>query len=159
MIRRRLRNSAVILIFAAFAGIGGDASAVELPVEPLVIEAASGAHHFQVEVARSAEERAIGLMFRTELAPDKGMLFDFGRVAPVIMWMKNTLIALDMLFIDDDGTVVRIAENTEPFSEAHIPSGAPVRAVLELVAGSAAILGLAAGDRVRHPVFGNAPEN
>ncbi len=156
---RRRRIGAVVLIFAALAGSGGTAAAIELPVEPLVIESAGKAHHFQVEVARKPEERAVGLMFRKQLAPDKGMLFDFGRVAPVTMWMQNTFIALDMLFIDDGGTVVRIAARTEPLSQTHIPSGAPVRAVLELVAGSAARLGLAAGDRVRHALFGNAPDD
>jgi uncharacterized membrane protein (UPF0127 family) len=81
------------------------------------------------------------------------MLFDFKRVEPVAMWMQNTYIPLDMLFIRADGTIARIAENTEPLSTRTIPSGEPVLAVLELNGGTAARLGVKAGDRVEHPLF------
>jgi uncharacterized membrane protein (UPF0127 family) len=81
------------------------------------------------------------------------MLFDFARDSEVSMWMKNTLISLDMIFITRDGRIHRIAENTEPLSERIIPSGGPVRAVLEVIGGTARKLGLAAGDRVAHPMF------
>jgi len=83
------------------------------------------------------------------------MLFDFKRVQPVAMWMKNTLIPLDMLFIDGAGRVVNVAENTVPLSLATIPSAAPVRAVLEINAGSARRLGIRPGDQVLHAIFGN----
>ena len=108
---------------------------------------------FRVEVARNDADRAQGLMFRRSMPADQGMLFDFGRVEPVSMWMQNTYLSLDMLFIRPDGTIARIAANTEPLSTRTIPSGEPVLAVLELNAGTAARLGIKAGDRVEHPVF------
>ncbi|MDP8917499.1 MAG: DUF192 domain-containing protein [Pseudomonadota bacterium] len=108
---------------------------------------------FRVEVARNDADRAQGLMFRRSMPADQGMLFDFGRVEPVSMWMQNTYLSLDMLFIHPDGTIARIAANTEPLSTRTIPSGEPVLAVLELNAGTAARLGIKAGDRVEHPVF------
>jgi uncharacterized membrane protein (UPF0127 family) len=122
--------------------------------EPLTILTASGQRHaFQVEVARNDADRAQGLMYRRSMAPDRGMLFDFARVEPVSMWMQNTYISLDMFFIRPDGTIARIAENTEPLSTRNISSGEPVLGVLELVAGSAKRLGVQPGDRVQHPMF------
>ncbi len=108
---------------------------------------------FKVEVARNDADRAQGLMFRRSMPADQGMLFDFVRVEPVSMWMQNTYLPLDMLFIRADGTIARIAANTEPLSTRTIPSGEPVLAVLELNAGTAAKLGIKPGDRVEHPVF------
>ena len=108
---------------------------------------------FRVEVARNDADRAQGLMFRRSMPADQGMLFDFGRVEPVSMWMQNTYLPLDMLFIRADGTIARIAANTEPLSTRTIPSGEPVLSVLELNAGTAAKLGIKPGDRVEHPLF------
>jgi len=108
---------------------------------------------FRVEVARNDADRAQGLMFRRSMPADQGMLFDFGRVEPVSMWMQNTYLPLDMLFIRADGTIARIAANTEPLSTRTISSGEPVLSVLELNAGTAARLGIKAGDRVEHPIF------
>ena len=108
---------------------------------------------FRVEVARNDADRAQGLMFRRTMPADQGMLFDFGRVEPVSMWMQNTYLSLDMLFIRPDGTVARIAANTEPLSTRTIPSGEPVLAVLELNAGTAAKLEIRPGDRVEHSIF------
>lgn len=113
----------------------------------------SGKHRLQVDVVNEPEEIRTGLMYRTELAADAGMLFDFKTVQPISMWMKNTYIPLDMAFIDEDGVIVRIAENTTPHSLEEISSGEPVLAVLEVNAGTFARLGIEAGDRVRHPVF------
>ncbi len=122
--------------------------------EPLTIVTKAGQRHeFQVEVARNDADRAQGLMYRRSMAPDRGMLFDFARVEPVSMWMQNTYIPLDMFFIRPDGTIARIAENTEPLSTRTISSGEPVLGVLELIAGSAKRLGLHPGDRVVHPMF------
>jgi uncharacterized membrane protein (UPF0127 family) len=122
--------------------------------EPLTILTASGQRHaLQVEVARNDADRAQGLMYRRSMAPDRGMLFDFNRVEPVSMWMQNTYISLDMFFIRPDGTIARIAENTEPLSTRTISSGEPVLGVLELVAGSAKRLGIQQGDRIQHPTF------
>ena len=126
----------------------------QLPTSPLVIRTADGGEHrFTVELASTPEERAQGLMFRKALAPDAGMLFDFKELGPVAMWMKNTVIPLDMLFIGRDGRIVRIAERTVPLSLTPIPSGEPVLAVLELNSGTAARLGVRPGDRVVHPIL------
>jgi uncharacterized membrane protein (UPF0127 family) len=123
-------------------------------LEPLAIVLQGGQRQgFQVEVARNDADRAQGLMFRRSMPADRGMLFDFGRVEPVAMWMQNTYLSLDMLFIRPDGTIARIAANTEPLSTRTIPSGEPILAVLELNAGTAARLGIRAGDRVEHPLF------
>jgi uncharacterized protein len=122
-------------------------------LEPLAIVTGSGRHDFMVEVARDDATRAQGLMYRRSLAPDRGMLFDFKRVEPIAMWMQNTYVSLDMLFIRPDGTIARVAQNTEPLSTRTIPSGEPVLAVLEVVAGTAARLGIRPGDRVEHPLF------
>jgi uncharacterized protein len=122
-------------------------------LQPLAIVTASGRHELQVEFADTDASRAQGLMYRRSLAPDRGMLFDFKRVEPVSMWMQNTYVSLDMFFIRADGTIARIAQNTEPLSTRTVSSGEPVLAVLELVAGSAARLGIRPGDRVEHPMF------
>lgn len=124
---------------------------------PLGIVTADGKKHpFKVEVVAEPEERAVGLMFRRSLAADGGMLFDFGRTEPVAMWMKNTLIPLDMLFIASDGSIVNIAQRTVPGSLATIPSAKPVRFVLEVAGGTVSRLGIKPGDKVIHPLFGNA---
>ena len=122
-------------------------------LESLSIETDAGVHTIEVEVARTPEQRATGLMHRPALAPDRGMLFDFGAAREVTMWMKNTLIPLDMFFADGTGRVVTIAENTTPLSEKRIPSGRPVRFVLEMVGGSARRLGISPGARLRHPLI------
>lgn len=122
-------------------------------LEPLTIVTRTGRHAFEVELAREAEAQARGLMFRRHLPQDRGMLFDYAGSRPITMYMRNTYLPLDMVFIRGDGTVARIEADTEPLSERLIPSGEPVRAVLELNAGTAARLGLAPGDRVEHPSF------
>ncbi len=121
--------------------------------EPLTIVTKAGPKRFNVEVMRDDAGRSRGLMFRRHMAADHGMLFDFEREEPVTMWMKNTYLPLDMVFIRPDGTISRIAADTEPLSTAIIPSGSPVSAVLELNAGTAAKLGIQAGDRIEHPLF------
>lgn len=123
------------------------------PLEALTVVTASGRHVFQVEVMRTPEQRARGLMFRRFMPADRGMLFDFEQTAPVSMWMQNTYIPLDMVFIRADGTVARIAEQTEPLSTRTIPSGEPVLSVLEVNGGVAARIGLKPGDRIEHPLF------
>lgn len=138
---------------ALVVGLWLSAAATAQGVEPLRIESASGSHAFSVEVMRSDAERAKGLMYRRYLPPDRGMLFDFMVSEPVAMWMQNTYIPLDMLFIRKDGTIARIAERTEPLSTRTIPSGEPVLAVLELNGGTTEALGIKAGDKVVHPLF------
>lgn len=102
---------------------------------------------------RTEAEREQGLMFRRNLPPDRGMLFDFQTAAPVMMWMKNTSIALDMVFIGSDGRVISTAVDAEPMSERIIPSGGPALAVLEVNAGTVKRLGVRPGDRVENAMF------
>ena len=119
----------------------------------LEIVSKSGVHVFSVEMATNDDERARGLMFRREVPEGQGMLFDFKGDQDVSMWMENTYVSLDMIFIRGDGRISRIAENTEPMSRRIISSGGPVRAVLEVVAGTARKLGIAPGDQVAHAMF------
>jgi uncharacterized protein len=121
--------------------------------QTLEIVTKGGVHVFAVEIAVTNEERARGLMYRKELAEGRGMLFDFAPDQEVSMWMKNTYISLDMIFIQGDGRILRIAENTKPLSEAIISSNGQVRGVLEVIAGTAKKFGIAPGDRVAHPLF------
>ncbi|WP_307089205.1 DUF192 domain-containing protein [Sphingomonas faeni] len=130
-----------------------DSDVAKVATVPLTIKSANGTHAFQVESAKTEAEQARGLMFRTDLKPDGGMLFwpypaKGGEPVAANFWMKNTPSPLDILYIRADGTIARIAENTVPFSEAPIPSGEPVGAVLELMGGRAAELGIAEGDLV-----------
>jgi uncharacterized membrane protein (UPF0127 family) len=111
---------------------------------------------FEVELATNDAERARGLMYRKRLGPYEGMLFDFYKEMQVSFWMKNTLIPLDMVFIAANGTVKHVHANAVPMSTETISSRFPVRAVLEINGGSAALLGIKPGDTVRHPIFGNA---
>jgi hypothetical protein len=124
---------------------------------PLIIDTAKGPARFTVEMAATWEQQERGLMFRKTLAPTAGMLFDFVTEHDENFWMKNTLIPLDLLFIKADGTIVRVAANAKPLSEDSIPSYQPVRAVLEIPGGRAAELGIKAGDKAHHTIFGNMP--
>jgi len=124
------------------------------PRQTLEIASKSGVHVFSVEIADNDAERAKGLMYRKELPEGQGMLFDFHRDQEVSFWMQNTYIPLDMIFIRGDGRISRIEENTEPLSTRLIPSRGPVRAVLEVIGGTARKLGLGPGDRVATPIFG-----
>jgi uncharacterized protein len=114
---------------------------------PLTITSASGVHRFTVEIARTLEQQQHGMMFRTSLGPDRGMLFPYSEPSNLSFWMKNTLIPLDMIFIRADGTIARIT-TAVPESEAPVPAGEPVTAVLEIAGGRAAELGIRPGDRV-----------
>lgn len=123
----------------------------------LTLETASGTHRYGVEVADTDAERAQGLMFRRSLPPTSGMIFLYDEPRAIGMWMKNTYISLDMIFIAADGTVHRVETNTEPFSTEIIHSGGAVVAVLELNAGEAERIGLKPGDRVVFEGLGTAP--
>jgi uncharacterized protein len=136
----------LIVLFPAGPAVPADEQIVE-------IVSRSGVHAFTVEFAVNDEERMRGLMFRKELPEGRGMMFDFKQDMNVTMWMKNTYVSLDMIFIRADGRIHRIAENTEPESTKIIAAGAPVRAVLEVVAGTARKLGIKPGDQVAHPMF------
>jgi uncharacterized membrane protein (UPF0127 family) len=136
-----------LLALALFA----QASAIAAGTGTLVLKTETGDHNFNIEVATTREEQALGLMFRRSLPENAGMLFLYERPQPAAMWMKNTLIPLDMVFIAPDGSVLRIEANTEPFSTAVIPSEGAVSAVLELNAGQAGKIGLKRGDKVVYP--------
>jgi uncharacterized membrane protein (UPF0127 family) len=133
----------------AFAGPRAQAASVQ----PLEIVTKNGVQVFSVEIATTEQEKETGLMYRKELADGKGMLFDFSPEQEVSMWMKNTYISLDMIFIRADGTILRIAESTEPLSTKIIPSQGLAKGVLEVIAGTAKKYGIEPGDRVGHPLF------
>ena len=144
---------AFVLIGLVFGGGAGVTPAVAQSLEKLVIQTSSGPKSFDVEVMRTDEERAKGLMNRRYLPAERGMLFDFKVEQPVSMWMMNTYIPLDMLFIRKDGTIARIAEMTEPLSTRTIASGENVLGVLEINGGISAKLGIKPGDKVQHGLF------
>jgi uncharacterized protein len=152
ILRGRSLLASGFLLIALLCVLSAAARAANL--ESLEIVSKSGVQVFSVEVMRTPEERAKGLMYRRELPEGRGMLFDFSPEQNVSMWMKNTYISLDMIFIRADGRILRIAENTTPESEAIIPAGGPVRGVLEVIAGTSKKYGIAPGDRVAHPLFG-----
>ena len=125
----------------------------------LVISTEKGDIPFWIELAQDDAERSKGLMYRTKLDEQNGMLFDFGRSAPVSMWMKNTYVSLDMLFIDKKGRIAHLVRNTTPLSESIIGSGGPVWYVLEVKAGSIDKLGIKVGDHLQHQLFtSNSPK-
>jgi uncharacterized protein len=121
--------------------------------ETVEIASKTGVHTFAVDIAVTDEERQRGLMFRRSLPDSYGMLFDFKQDQEVSMWMHNTYVSLDMIFIEADGRIHRIAENTKTLSDAIIPSRGPVRAVLEVAAGTARRYGIQPGDKVAAPTF------
>jgi uncharacterized membrane protein (UPF0127 family) len=141
------------MLAAAFVLLVLQAPPAVADQKTLEIVSKNGIHVFTVELAVTDADRQRGLMFRKELPEGHGMLFDFQRDQELGFWMKNTYIPLDMIFITGDGRIHRIAENTEPLSERVVPSNGPVRAVFEVIAGTARKLGIAPGDRVAHPIF------
>ena len=148
--------AAAIAVCGACTSNGSDSgtAAATLPRTEVTVESAGGSHRFDVEVARTQQEQANGLMYRTDIPQDGGMLFapyPAGGGAPRVasFWMRNTPSPLDILFIRPDGTVATLAENTIPFSETPVSSGEAVSAVLEIRGGRAAELGIAEGDTVR----------
>lgn len=148
---RALRYIAFILfLFELFIAAGPVRAAAQQTLE---IASKTGVHIFAVEVVDNDADRAKGLMYRKKLPEGRGMLFDFHRDQDVSFWMQNTYIPLDMVFIRGDGQILRIEENTEPLSTRLIPSGGPVRAVLEVIGGTTRKLGIAPGDRVASPIF------
>ena len=152
--------AALLMALAGCSGgaSGGNASAEAgaMAVAPVTIASANGRHVFNTELAKTTAQQERGLMYRTGMKPDQAMLFwpyppAGGAPQMANFWMKNTPTPLDIVFIRADGTIARIAENATPFSEAMIPSGEPVGAILELVGGRAADLGIAEGDKVSWP--------
>src|SRR3984893_3169369 len=144
---------AVLFVMAAACLVVAPPAARSAEQQTLEIASKSGVHLFAVELAVTDEERSRGLMYRRSVPESYGMLFDFKRDQEVTMWMRNTYVSLDMIFIQSDGRIRRIAENTETESDKIISSGGPVRAVLEVVAGTARKLGIEPGDRVATPIL------
>lgn len=137
-----------LLIILAGHALASDANRLD-------IETRSGTHSFTVELALNNEQRATGLMHRKQMDEDAGMLFRFDQLRPVMMWMKNTYIPLDMIFILPDGSVADIHYNAVPHSEDIIQSSEPVLYVLEVNAGVAEKIDLRRGDMVKHPIIGS----
>jgi uncharacterized protein len=150
---RQLVRAQIWIALAAVVALCALSGARAATFQTLEIATKSGVRVFSVEMATTEEEKTTGLMYRKELADGKGMLFDFSPEQEVSMWMKNTYIPLDMIFIRADGRILRIAENTEPLSTRIIPSGGLAKGVLEVIAGTAQKYGIAPGDRVAHPLF------
>ena len=150
--RLHLRAWLLVTLVTALGAFASPASRAA-SFQPLEIVTKNGVHVFSVEMATTEEEKTTGLMYRKELPDGKGMLFDFSPEQQVSMWMKNTYIPLDMIFIRADGRILRIAENTEPLSTKIIPSGGLAKGVLEVIAGTAQKYGIQPGDRVAHPLF------
>ena len=155
MIRWGLSVFSVTVVFLAevFAPLAQTPTTFERST--LTIQTEHGSHKFDVELATTPDQLSFGLMYRRSLAVDAGMLFDYSRPQKVAMWMKNTLIPLDMVFIDAVGKVAHISERTVPQSLRTISSQVPVRAVLELNGGTVARLKIKNGDRIRHDIFGD----
>jgi uncharacterized membrane protein (UPF0127 family) len=152
-VSRRSALGAVALLFASnFAA----AQLQSFPKAELTIVTATGPHKFTVELATTPAQMEQGLMFRRSLGADAGMLFDYRQPSMAVMWMKNTLIPLDMLFVDQAGRILNIHERAVPGSLETIASAGAVRAVVELNGGTAARLGIKPGDRVVFPIFSGA---
>ena len=149
-----MTRSAYLIAFILFFSVGDSAfGGSDFRKSTLSVITDSGKHRFAVEISETPDQRRRGLQGRQELPPGTGMLFDFKNNQPVTMWMQNTPVSLDMLFIAADGSIVNIASGTKPFSLDYITSDGPVRAVLEILAGTAKILGIRKGDRIVHDTF------
>lgn len=146
----------LLVTFAVASSVAAQPQPI-LPLSDLVIQTEKGPQRFRVELADNDTSRSRGMMFRTSMAPDAGMLFDFKHEQMASFWMRNTLLPLDMLFIKADGTILNIHQRAIPRDETGINSAGPVRAVLEVNGGTTARLGIKAGDRVEHTIFGNPP--
>lgn len=145
-----LKTLALLIVIG---GLSGGAGAEKPVSEPLSIKTKTATHTFEVELAVTDDQQRKGLMFRRRMPANAGMLFLYDNGSRVTMWMSNTYIPLDMLFIAADGRITRIVERTVPLSTELIGSNGPVRAVLELNGGTASRLGIEVGDRVRHRSF------
>ena len=156
MISRRALLPMLVAFLAGLSRFSVGADLQQFQTSELTIISATGPHRFKVELAETPAQMTQGLMFRTSLPPDAGMLFDYKQPTVATMWMRNTLIPLDMLFVDAQGHIVNIHERAVPQSLDIIAATAPVRAVIELNGGTASRLGIEPGDQVVHPIFGNA---
>jgi uncharacterized membrane protein (UPF0127 family) len=148
-----MRLAALFTIAVLLGGCSRSAPVSTLPTEKITIDTANGPVRFTVEIASDPASQERGLMFRTAMALNAGMLFDLHQPQIARFWMKNTILPLDMLFVRADGTIASIADNTEPYSLDVISSDEPVLAVIELNAGRAYYMGIEPGDRVHASIF------
>ena len=157
-VRATTLSRRALVLAAGLLALAGPAHAELLTFtkSKLVITTAKGQFPFDIELALTQPQMAQGLMYRRTLAVDAGMLFDYGDPQPIAMWMKNTLIPLDMIFIAKDGKVVDLHERAVPLSLDTIESKVPAKAVMEVNAGTIARLGIRIGDTVHYAAFGNA---
>ncbi len=152
-LRTRVLVAAAILVLAVSAALFASAEAAGRATIEIVSK--NGVHAFDVQLATNDAERERGLMYVKSLPEGQGMLFDFQHDEPVSFWMHNTYISLDMIFIAGNGQILHIVQNAKPLSDALIPSGYPVRFVLEVIAGTADKLGIAVGDKVTGTPIGH----
>ncbi len=150
-----IKKAFIFFIFIAILNACSKHDVKPSPTTPLNINTSNGEIHFNVEVARTPEELKKGLMYRNEIPLTNGMIFDIYPVRPISMWMKNTQISLDMLFVAPDATISKIEEHTTPLSENLISSREPVRAVIEIPAGNVMRYNIKVGDKVQHYIFDN----
>lgn len=154
-----MTRPASLLVLIAFLSLGAVPASAQSDLasfdkDELTIVTEEGAEHrFEVELAVDPKQQAQGLMFRQQMAADAGMLFIYKPSREAVMWMQNTFLPLDMLFIKADGEIVKIVERTVPQSRKRIPSGEPITGVLELNGGTVSRLGIKVGDRVDHSSF------
>lgn len=154
MAKRMIDRRAILALAGGAWALGfGGARAAQAKLETVEVVTGRGRARFQVEIAATQAEQARGLMFRKSLAPDRGMLFTYKRPQPAAYWMKNTLIPLDIIYIQPDGRILSIVRNARPYDETPLPSGGLVLGVLEIAGGRAAQLGILPGDRVLHRIF------
>lgn len=154
---RSLALALVVLLTPVVTACAASSDARPAASETVTVVTASGkSHTFKVEIADEEPERQLGLMNRERLARDTGMLFQFEGMAMRSFWMRNTLISLDIIYLDDKGRIVSIARNAKPLDETPLSSIVPAKGVLEINGGQAAELGIMPGDTVLHPFFGNA---
>ncbi len=148
-------NKLLIYLFAVFAvaDLSADQANEQRPASPLVVISTDATHHFMVEIASTPQDRAVGLMYRDRLADDRGMLFTYKSAERRSFWMKNTLIPLDIIFIDTNAKVINIIAMATPGSLAPLPSTSPAIAVLEIRGGLAAEIGIEPGDEIQHDFF------
>jgi uncharacterized membrane protein (UPF0127 family) len=153
-----LRSSPIVAALLGLSVLFGAAGSAPppLPASTVVIDSDHGPVTFKVEIAADPASQERGLMYRTKMAADAGMLFDFRTSQYENFWMKNTALPLDMIFIRQNGTISSIAANATPYSELTIPSAEPVRAVLEINGGRAGVLGIEPDQRVHSVIFGDA---
>lgn len=143
----------LFLAILVFAGSTAPAAEVTFPVGHLVIVTARGKQDFDVEVAKTQEQQEYGLMFRSSMPQNHGMVFDFGKPHAIEMWMKNTLIPLDMVFANDKNIITHIVKNAKPESTERISSGGEVKMVIELNGGATDRYAIREGDRVMSDIF------